>query len=87
MRLNQVGLYPPSTAPVVANPSNSPVPSDLNAGEGSMAAYTKESFELLQKLASTDLNKLHNLHIRVNRFHSWLKEKRGELQHADATSC
>jgi uncharacterized membrane protein (Fun14 family) len=41
-----------------------------------MASYTKESSELLQKVATIDLNKLQNLHIRAERFHVWLSEKR-----------
>jgi hypothetical protein len=41
-----------------------------------MASYTKESFELLQKLAIVDISKLQTLHIRADRFHSWLLEKR-----------
>jgi hypothetical protein len=41
-----------------------------------MAAYTKDSSELLQKLATIDLNKLHTLHIRAERFQTWLLDKR-----------
>jgi hypothetical protein len=44
--------------------------------QGSMASYTKESSELLQKVAAIDLNKRQTLHIRVERFHVWLTEKR-----------
>jgi hypothetical protein len=41
-----------------------------------MAAYTKESSELLQKLATIDLDKLQTLHIRIDGFITWLQEKR-----------
>jgi hypothetical protein len=35
-----------------------------------MASYTKDTSDLLQKLAAADLGKLQSLHIRVERFHS-----------------
>jgi hypothetical protein len=41
-----------------------------------MASYTRETCELLQKVAATDLGKLHTLHIRVVRFHDWFVDKR-----------